>query len=82
MERSVKYLGSNREEAKMRYVVQSSERYGRNHVAILWLCLHYYLTEDTTKLLKLLIGLSQVSDGLIGRVRILRLRQGVVMSQV
>ena len=27
MERSVKYLGSNREEAKQRYVVQCPERY-------------------------------------------------------
>ena len=82
MERSVKYLGSNREEAKQRYVVQCSERYGRNHAAVLWLCEHYYISEDTTKLLKFLIGLSQVSDGLVRIVRILRLRHGVVMSQV
>ena len=74
MERSVKYLGSNREEAKQRYVVQCSKRYGRNHAAVLWLCVHYNLSEDTTKLLKFLIGLSQVSDGLIGMVRILRLK--------
>ena len=82
MERSVKYLGSKREEAKTRYVVQSSECSGGNHAAVLWLCVHYYLSEDTTKLLKFLIGLSQVSDGLIGMVRILRLRQGVETSQV
>ena len=82
MERSVRYLGSNREEAKQRYVVQCSECYERNHVAVLWLCVHYYLSEDMTKLLKFLIGLSQVSDELIGMVQILRLRHGVVTSQV
>ena len=82
MERSVKYLGSKREEAKTCYVVQSSEHSGGNYAAVLWLCVHHYLSEDTTKLLKFLIGLYQVSDGLIGIVRILRLRQGVVTSRV
>ena len=77
MERSVKYLGSKREEAKTRYVVQSSERSGGNHAAVLWLCVHYNLSEDTTKLLKFLIGLSQVSDGLIGIVRTLRLSKAL-----
>ena len=73
MERSAKYLGSHREEAKQRYVVQCSECYERNHAAVLWLRVHEYLSEDATKLLKFLIGLSQVSDGLIGIIRILRL---------
>ena len=49
MERSVKCLGSKREEAKTRYVVQSSECSGGNLAAVLWLCVHYYLSEDTTK---------------------------------
>ena len=65
------------EEAKARYVVQSSERSLGNHAAVLWLCLHYNLSEDMTKLLKFLIGLSQMSDGLIGMVRILRLRKAL-----
>ena len=73
MEQSVKYLGSNREEAKQSYVAQCSERYEE-------IMRQYYgfvctiKSEDMTKLLKFLIGLSQVSDGLIGMVRILRLK--------
>ena len=49
----------------------------RNHAAVLWLCVHYNLSEDTTKLLKFLIGLSQVSDRLIRMVRILRLSKAL-----
>ena len=67
MERSVKYLGSNREEAKQRYVAQCSERYEeimRQYYG--FVCTNIYP-----------IGLSQVSDGLIGMVRILRLSKAL-----
>ena len=48
----MKYLESNRDEAKQHYVVQSSERSGGNHAAVLWLCVHYYLSEDMTKVVE------------------------------
>ena len=79
--REVPLKQSQRSEAALCYA-ESSEHSGGNHAAVLWLCVHCNLSEDTTKLLKFLIGLSQVSDGLIGMVRVLRLIQGVVTRQV
>ena len=70
MERSVKYLGSNREEAKQRYVAQCSERYEE-------IMQQYCGFVCTIIYLKFLIGLSQVSDGLIGMVQTLRLSKAL-----
>ena len=73
MERSVKYLGSNREEAKQRYVVQCSERYEEIMQQYCgFVCTNIY--PRTRQVVEVLTGLSQVSDGLIGIVRTLRLK--------
>ena len=76
MEQSVKYLGSKREEAKQHYVVKCSERYEEIMQQYCgFVCTNIY--PRTQQVLKFLIGLSQVSDGLIGMVRILRLSKAL-----